>query len=488
MPISEDTFFLDTRFKGTLQSQIQQMVAEGILSGQFKPGDRLPSSRRLAAHLGVARITVTLAYTELLADDYLRSEGRSGYFVSENAPQPSHFPAPPPSTDSVDWTRTLTGRDPVAALHRKPAQWRDYRYPFIYGQADHRLFDHKNWRACALRALGTRELDALTNDYDDRDDDQLVEYIARHILPRRGIQAGPEEVLITLGAQNGLWLAAQVLLTQRRTAAIEAPCYPGLRDILHQTRCQLEPVTVDAQGLPPEGLPETTDVAFVTPSHQCPTNATMPLHRRKELLKAANEQDFLIVEDDYEFELSFLGAPHPALKSLDTEGRVIYAGSFSKSLFPGLRLGFLVGAKPFIAEARALRATVLRHPPGLMQRTTAHFLRLGHYAAQIRRMRRAYAARRETMLTALKTHGLMVEGQGDFGGSSVWMRAPEGIDSAALAKRLAPRSVLIEPGHGFFADTAPCPFYRLAYSSIPSELIPKGIEILAQTIAEMQSA
>jgi len=176
-------------------------------------------------------------------------------------------------------------------------------------------------------------------------------------------------------------------------------------------------------------LPSETDVVFTTPSHQCPTAATMPMARRKELLDKAERDDFLIVEDDYEFEMSFLKPPSPALKSLDKNGRVIYVGSFSKSLFPGLRLGYVVGPAPFIREARALRASVLRHPPGHIQRTVTYFLSRG----------------------------------------------------------LADRSVLIEPGHSFFAGpTPPRNYYRLAYSSIAAPRITEGVALLAKTINEMK--
>ena len=224
---------------------------------------------------------------------------------------------------------------------------------------------------------------------------------------------------------------------------------------------------------------------FTTPSHQAPTNATMPLARRHALLERAAAMDALIVEDDYEFEMAFLRPPLPALKSLDTEGRVIHVGSFSKSIFPGLRLGYLVGAAPFIREARALRASVLRHPPGLMQRTAAYFLGLGHHDSLIRRMGRVYAERRAVMETALADHGLEVAGRGAFGGSSIWMRAPDGVDTARLDARLRARGVLIEPGAPFFhGPDRPREFYRLAYSSISAERIPDGIAALADGLAE----
>ncbi|MEL6648116.1 MAG: PLP-dependent aminotransferase family protein, partial [Pseudomonadota bacterium] len=462
--------------------------AEGILSGHFQKGEKLPSSRRLAQHLGVSRITVTLAYTELQASDYLEARDRSGYYVSQNAPEPPRFPTSQPRRDVIDWSRALGQRFADGAMPEKPKDWSSYRYPFIYGQTDPAMFDHANWRHCALRALGQKDFQALTADYYDRDDPQLIEFVARHTLPRRGILARPEEILITMGAQNALWLTAQVLLTQRRTAVAEEPCYHGLRDILNQARCHLMPIRVDPDGLPCDGLPDTADVIFTTPSHQSPTNVTMPLKRRQDLLEKAARMEALIVEDDYEFELSFLNAPLPALKSLDQDGRVVYIGSFSKSIFPGLRLGYLVGPEPFIKEARALRTSVLRHPPGHIQRTAAYFLSLGHYDSLIRRMGQIYGRRRSVMEDALASHDLAVEGRGVFGGSSFWMRAPENVNTKELDRRLRAKSVVIEPGHSFFHDPDPPKnYYRLAYSSIPSERIPMGIATLAAELQAMSA-
>ena len=299
--------------------------------------------------------------------------------------------------------------------------------------------------------------------------------------------ARPSEILVTLGAQNALWLTAQVLLTQRRLAAIEDPCYHALRDILMQSRCRLAPVAVDADGLPPDAIPDGTDVIFTTPSHQCPTSATMPMARRTALLDRARALDAIIVEDDYEFEMSYLSPPSPALKSLDGEGRVIYVGSFSKSLFPGLRLGYLVGSEAFIREARALRASVLRHPPGHIQRTAAYFLSLGHYDAQIRRMARTLAERRRVLEAEIQRHNLKIAGHGTFGGSSIWMRAPEGVDTGKVAVDLRAKSVLIEPGAPFFAHADRSgQFYRLAYSSIPAARIGEGVRLVAEALAHAQ--
>ncbi|MGR3511325.1 MAG: MocR-like pyridoxine biosynthesis transcription factor PdxR [Paracoccaceae bacterium] len=485
MAVSEETFFLDPAFEGTLQQQIQSLVAEGILSGRLRSGEKLPSTRKLARHLGISRITVTLAYTELQADDYIVSKGRSGYYVSQNAPQPRLTGQPVEDNDTVDWDSFLGTRFSEAELFRKPADWQSYRYPFIYGQADPTLFDHANWRLCAMQALGLRDFEAMTTDYFERDDPRLVEFIARHSLPRRGILAAPDEILVTLGAQNALWLAAEVLLGPNRHAVIESPCYPGLRNILDRRGCTVHAVPVDVDGLPVDELPASADVVFATPSHHCPTSVTMPLERRRAMLARAAEDDFLIVEDDYEFEMSFVTPPSPALKSLDKEGRVIHIGSFSKSLFPGLRLGYIVGSRAFIREARALRAAVLRHPPGHVQRTAAYFMSLGHYDALIKRTARALSGRRQVMTDAIAEHGLDIAGEGK-GGSSFWMRAPDGVDAVKLTETLKENGVLIEPGTAFFPEQErPIEYYRLAYSSIPKERIPEGIARIARAIARL---
>lgn len=485
MAIPVETFFLDASGQGTLQARIQQIVAEGILSGRFRRGEKLPSSRRLAAHLGVARITVTAAYTELVASDYLSARGRSGYFVSDSAPEPPPLPQRRPEEDRVDWGRAIGRRYSGGATPEKPQSWAKARYPFIYGQADPTLFDHGNWRLCAVKALGQKDFASMTADQFDRDDPELVSVIARHILPRRGINARPTEILVTLGAQNALWLASQVLLTGARRAVVENPSYYSLRDVLGQAGCEVVAIDLDEDGMPPEAVPERSDVIFVTPSHQAPTTVTMPLERRQALLDRSRELDALIVEDDYEFEMSFLSPPSPALKSLDRDGRVIYVGSFSKSLFPGLRLGYLVGSEPFIREARALRASVLRHPPGLIQRTVAHYLALGHYGAQIRRMGQTLAERRGVMEEAIRTEGLTIAGRPYFGGSAFWMRAPDGTDTQDLARRLLDEGVVIEPGGPFFLrQSGPCPYYRLAYSSIPADRIAPGLRLIARAIAE----
>lgn len=467
-----------------MQAQIRETLVSGILSGRVVPGARLPSTRKLATYLKVSRITVTLAYQELASQGYIEVTARSVYRVSDSAPVARLRAAESAqNTEGIDWAARLKSRFSIAKPIRKPLDWRRYPYPFLYGQMDTSLFDLSAWRDCARRALGLTDFEMMAGDFAADDDMQLVSYICSRTLPRRGIKAQPEEVLVTVGAQNALWILIHLLLQSGSYAVCENPGHPDIYASLQLSQAQVTAIDVDDAGLPPELLPERVDAVFVTPSHQAPTAARMPMERRIQLLEAAEKKDFIIVEDDYEFEMSFLAPPAPALKSLDRCGRVFYIGSFSKSLFPGLRLGYLVAPAPVIREARALRALMLRHPPGHLQRTTAYFLALGHYDAVIRRMRIEYAKRHEIMEAALKREGLTIAGASPFGGSSFWIEGPAGMDSDQLGRDLRNDGVLIEPGSPFFAEMdQPCRFFRMAYSSTPTDRIVEGVKRIAAQV------
>jgi GntR family transcriptional regulator/MocR family aminotransferase len=214
----------------------------------------------------------------------------------------------------------------------------------------------------------------------------------------------------------------------------------------------------------------------------------MPLDRRTRLLEAASRDDFIIVEDDYEFEMSYLVPPSPALKAFDGSGRVFYIGSFSKSLFPGLRLGYLVAPAPVIREARALRALMLRHPPGHLQRTAAYFLGLGHHDAVLHRMRLEYHRRHMEMSDALRREGLVVAGSTAFRGTSFWVEGPEGLDADRLMETLREQGVLIESGSPFFHGVdEPCRYFRMGYSSIARSQIAEGVRRTREGIEAMMN-
>ena len=304
---------------------------------------------------------------------------------------------------------------------------------------------------------------------------------------RRGVWASADELIITVGAQHALYLVADLLMREGTRVAIEDPGYPDARNIFSSRTSQLAPLQVDGDGLPVDERLRAFDYVYTTPSHQCPTGVTMPLPRREALLRLAEESDLVIIEDDFESENRFEGNPTPALKSLDRGDRVIYIGSLSKSLAPGLRIGYVVAGPELIPELRALRRLMLRHPSAFIQRAFALFLSLGHHDAQLRRLALARRERCAIMLDAIARHAPQCQVVPVKGGGSCWVRLPDGISAATLAERAAERGVLIEPGDVFFlAKRPPCGYIRLGYQSITAGSIEPGIRVLAEVLAEMQ--
>ncbi len=487
--MKEILFELDASLPASLQAQLREKVVNAIMSRALAPGERLPSSRSLSKHLKVARNTVTLAYQALADDGYLTPKPRSGYVVNEDAPvNPLGFvKSSKPGAEKISWEHRIRKHIGELNVVHKPLNWREYEFPFVYGQADFDLFSHSEWRECARQALGARDFGALAGDFGFSDDPMLVNYITSHSLPQRGIYKVPEHVLVTLGAQNALFLVAELMVCPETTVGLEEPCYPDIRNIVSSRTKNIELFEVDDKGLVlDEEKLSRCNMVFVTPSHQSPSTATMPVERRKELLRLSEEHDFIIVEDDYEFEMNFLGSPSPALKSMDEKARVVYIGSFSKSLFPGLRLGYLAGPDTLIDEARKLRHLMFRHPPGHSQRTAAYFMALGHYGSQMRKLKRSYSERRSIMGTALQSHGLVDSSASKFGGTSFWIRGPENLDADLMAQKLMDKNVLIDTGSTFFSrDNAPKNYFRIAYSSISATKIEEGISRIAEMVKDL---
>ncbi|MEM8792074.1 MAG: PLP-dependent aminotransferase family protein [Pseudomonadota bacterium] len=478
-------YHLERSRPATLQAQIREVLMQAIASGRLKPGETVPSTRAMARQLGVSRNTVTLAYQALVAEGFLSARERSGFYVDELAidgliPQPDVHAV---AQGGIEWAPRIVKQIGGQRFIQRPDDWQAMPYPFIYGQVDREIFPIAEWRDCVRQAMGKRWLDAWTQDQYGEDDPLLIEQIADRILPRRGIEAAPSSILITLGAQNALYLIAALMVDAETRCLIEDPGYPDLRNMLELRSRRILTAPVDHEGMV-VGAREA-DLIFCTPSHHYPTTVTMSLERRKALLADAGARDMVIVEDDYEFETNYRGAPQPALKSLDTEGRVIYVGSLSKSLMPGLRLGFIVADPALIERLRTLRRLMLRHPPGNNQRAAALFMANGHYDVLVRRIHRVYRARWEAMRAAIETSLPGWSQAPGFGGSSFWMTGADGFDSARLAERAMEEGVLIEPGDPFFArpgEGAPC--FRLGFSSIPAERIAEGIGILARLARE----
>ena len=485
-------FHVDPVKLTTLQSQIRETLVSAILSGQIPADAPVPSTRIMAQRLKVSRNTVTLAYQTLATDGFLTPRERSGFYVSKdltnlpsaarpNKPNASKVEQNPEPNRALNFASRLRIIPSAQTNIAKPENWHDYPFSFIYGQSDPALFPIAEWRECMRQAMSRKWLDAWTDDRFTVDDPMLIEQIRQRILPRRGIQAGADEILITLGAQNALYLLASLLVKPNTAVGVEDPGYPDIRNIFNLMTNDVRPLPIDSHGLIPDEKLNGCELLFVTPSHQFPTNVTMRLERRQALLAWANKSDAIIIEDDYEFETNYLGQPTPALKSLDENGRVIYVGSLSKSLMPGLRMGFIVGPPELIKEARALRRLMLRHPPGNNQRVVALFLALGHHDMLISKLHRAYRNRWHVMKAAMETHFPGWTQSPGFGGTSYWVAGPWDLDSVKLAERALEQGVVIEPGAIYFADPAHrANHFRLGFSSLPAERIAPGIEILAK--------
>jgi GntR family transcriptional regulator/MocR family aminotransferase len=482
-------FHLERERPASLQAQIRDALIGEILSGRMIAGEPAPSTRAMAKRLGVSRNTVTLAYQALVADGFLKSRERSGYYVDADAIEGSAKPATPVARTraSIDWDRRMTRRPALQRRIMKPEDWRAKPYPFIYGQVDVDIFPISDWRDCVRQAMGKRWIDDWSVDRYAEDDPLLVQQIVRRLLPRRGIAAREEEVIITLGAQNALYLLSTLLVREGTRAAMEDPGYPDMRNILAFRTPDLRFLPVDGDGVAVDERMRELDLLYTTPSHQFPTTATMSLERRKALLAAAEAEDFVVIEDDYEFETNYVGEPLPALKSLDGGGRVIYVGSFSKSLMPGLRLGFIVADAALIEELRALRTLMLRHPPGNNQRTAAFFLANGHFDALVRRIHRVYRERWTILGAALKEQLPGWARTSSFGGSSYWLQGSEGFDAGALQAAALSEGVVIEKGSTFFRSAEEGRRnFRLGFSSIATDRIEPGLARLKGVIDRME--
>ena len=497
-----------------LQQRLRLAAVEAILDGRLPPGATLPSSRELAKALGLSRNTVTSAYMRLIDDGFLEAHPRSGVFVKVhgdarqsagvvsnlrtglqpdlNKPSVQRVVPLSETADaqpaSPDWSarliRSLSDRRTLA----KPDQWHRYPYPFVYGTFDPQLFPTEAFRECCVHSLARAHMPQWTPDFELSDVPELIEQIRLRLLPKRGVFALPEEILITVGAQNAYYMLGEALFDADSRVGLEEPGHPHARNSFASRQPQWQPLAVDDQGLVVDRLPPL-DYVYVTPSHQSPTTRTLSLERRKRLLALAEQRDFVVIEDDYEAENLYVGEPMPALKSLDKVGRVIYVGSISKSLSPSLRLGYIVAPRALIAELRVLRHAMVRHPSAFLQHAFAHFLSLGHHETHARRVNQALQARMQALREALCRELPDFQFALPTGGASVWVRAPDWVDTGELALMAREQGVLIEAGEVFFMHPPyPCPYFRLRLSSIGVGQIGPGIRALALAVQALAQA
>ncbi|MBS0393197.1 MAG: PLP-dependent aminotransferase family protein [Proteobacteria bacterium] len=477
-------FKLDADGPLTIQAQLRAQLIAAIGDGRI-PADRpLPSSRELAARLGIARNTVVIVYQQLADDGYLLAKDRRGYYANPDvAAQRLGAAEPPGEAAGLDWSARLRRLPARQRNISKVPDWHRYEYPFIYGQIDPTLFPASEWRACCQQVLAGAEALDWAQDQFMRDDPQLLEQIREKVLPLRGVWARADEIVLTIGAQQALYLLADLLMDGTSEVGIENPGYPDARNIFALRTQRLRPLPLDDHGLRVDAGLAGCHFVYATPSHQSPTTVTMPVERRLELLRRAELDDFLIIEDDYENETSFSGLPNPALKSLDRSGRVIYVGSLSKSLAPGLRLGYVVAPRPLIEELRALRRLMIRHPTAFIQRSIARFLALGHFDTLNRRLVAAHRERAAALAESLARHAPTLRHRPVSGGSSFWIEGPEWLDARRLADEALREQVLIEPGDvHYFEESPPRRYFRLGFSSIRPAAIGEGIRRLGALV------
>jgi len=489
--VQDAIIYLDPGSSMNLQNQIRQKLVEGILNGSFPPGMKLPSSRKLAKQLDVARNTVVAAYQQLIADGYLVSRQRSGIFVNEEMLEArvghSGVGSLAAQAESAAWARRVKSLpERWREVHDQP-NWRHYPYPFIDGKFDSTLFPLAEWREANRLSLGVSDANEWSTGSGDSDDPMLIEEIRTKILTRRGIQASSDEILITMGTQNSLFIVSQMLADSSTTIAVEEPGNFEIRNLLNMRGATVTAVPVDADGVVVDKALQDVNAVYVTPSHQIPTAVAMSLERRHELVQAASNDDFLIVEDDYECETNYMDHPLPALRSMDSEGRVIYVASLSKALAPGIRLGFIVADPDFILRARHLRRKILNHPPLNNQRTVAYFLSLGHYDALMLRLGRVFRERRSALQRALNNvRSVPMEISPEVGGTTYWVRTPRDFDVANLSREAEKHGILIEPVEYYYADRENAEnCFRMGVTSLAVDKIRPGVEKLVGLIREM---
>ena len=491
----ENMIVLDRESPESLQKQIRRQLAIGIVNRQYALQQPLPSIRRLALELGVSVNTVVLAYEALKQDGFVEGRKRSGFFVNANAlMDPGHAlatdaPAIAVPPDKVDYRKFFRHRSFNLKRVVKPSDCLvRYRYPFVCGLIDPSLFPIASWRECVRDSVNVVEVANWATDYSAIDDEMLVEQLIQRVLARRGIVAHPDEVLVTVGGQHALYLAIKLLLAPGDSLGVEDPGYPDVINIACIEGIEVQRLPVDR-----EGLVLTDDVSrckclFVTPSHQFPTTVTMPLERKRELLALTKKNGQFVIEDDYEADVSFNRTPPRALKSLDGWGNVIYTGSLSKSLLPGLRIGYLVADREFIREARALRHHILRHPPVNNQRSVGLFLQRGFFDRYVAKLTSVYKERCEVMHEALEHRFPGAATKPEYGGAIIWLRLPEETDAEILRERVEPEGVFFETGGFTFSDERNNRNHiRLGYSVIGKSLIADGIDRIANAVPDARA-
>lgn len=456
------------------QRRLYQGLREAILAGRLKPGTRLPASRVMAAELGVARNTVLHAYEQLVAEGGLvadRSGTRVAALPSLVAPQTADAAVRPPPL-------SLRAQAALAASRRERG---DDALPFAPGVPDVAGFPFRAWRACldrAWRDARPRQLGYAMHGGEPSLRAALAEYLGT----ARGVAVGAEQVVITAGTQAALDLCARLLADQGDTVWVENPGYPAARAAFSLAGLTLHPVAVDGEGLAPDSddwSRHRPRLIFATPSHQYPTGVVLSLRRRLELVEGAHAAGAWIIEDDYDSEFRRGGPALPAMYGLRPDLAVIYAGTFSKTLFPGLRVGYLVVPRALSAAFSEAAAHAQRPGHGVEQAALADFIRRGHYTAHLRRMRQRYEARQRALRAALVRHpGPETRVSGGEAGLHLTLWLPDTLSDVAVCQAAQAQGLSPRPLSDYAMAPARCNGILLGYGNLEEVQIDEAVRRL----------
>jgi GntR family transcriptional regulator / MocR family aminotransferase len=464
-------FHVSLAGRGDLSARIYRQLHEAIIEGRLGPGERLPPTRELAAGLAVSRNTVAVAYERLTAEGFLVGKVGAGTFVCDNPP------AQPPPADLPDGD--LPVRPLWQLLLAEPPAPRPVRYDFQVGVPDAHRFPMSAWRRLVAREL--RDVGVRASGYaDPAGHAGLRAAIAKHIGLSRSVLADADDVIITHGAQQAFDLVGRVLVEPGACVAVEEPGYPPVRELFASLGAKVAGVPVDGEGLVVDEIPRAASLVYVTPSHQFPLGTPMSLDRRTALLDWAHRRGAVVLEDDYDSEFRFSDRPLEPLYSLDRGRRVVYVGSFAKTMLPMLRLGFLVAPPSLRPAVRAAKRLTDRQGDVAAQGALAGFLGEGLFARHLRRSTREYAARHERITEVLRR---------DFAGRldlvpsiaglhlAAFVREP--IDVGDLVARAAAAGVRVEDLRTYHGEGPGRPGVALGYGAIELDAIAPGLARLA---------
>jgi GntR family transcriptional regulator/MocR family aminotransferase len=476
---------IDPRLCDTLQKQVYDGVRQAILQGVLTPGSRLVSSRTLSRELGISRTTAVLALEQLIAEGYLTTSRGSGTFVTRELPDdlPRNHLFRRDNTRHPPLSRrgqALAAIPPAAIRVGGPPR------AFRLGVPALDLFPVNIWAQIVNQRLRSITLSQL--DYGDpRGFPDLRQAIADHVQTSRGTQCSPDQIFIVAGAQRGLELIFRLLLDPGDSAWMEDPGYTAARSALVEAGARILPLRVDEHGADVRMIVRhrgSVRLAYVTPSHQFPLGIPMTLPRRLALLQWARDAGAWIVEDDYDSEFRYDTRAIPCLHGLDTDGRVIYVGSFSKTLFPALRLGWLIAPPDLLESLRAARRAADLHPPILDQAVLANFIAEGHYDRHLRRMRAAYRERLEAMSESANRYcGGALRLRSVHTGLHALADLTE-VDAEPVFHEAAARGIEVMPLDTYFMGTAKTKnSLLLGFASMRPEALRRGMQALADAIA-----